>query len=219
MELSGRMIEDRRFGTSMRGYTKAEVDEFLAAVGAHVSSVEERLAIAEAKATRSREQLESLQDDLEARIAEAQQARATILDEARAEAAAITARADAAGSPDGSKAASVLAEAEAKAALRLREVDGIVEQARTRAQRIEAEAAANAEQSAAEAERLVSDARREAKRIRQETERYRTEMQSHLSEVRGMLDAASAAPSDDGEIVVDLRDDVTSPTAAPDSTR
>lgn len=217
MELSGRMIEDRRFGTSMRGYTKAEVDEFLAAVGAHVSSVEERLAIAEAKATRARDQLESLQDDLEARIADAQKARTTILDEARAEAAAITARAGTAGSPDAARAAAVLAEAEATAALRRREVDEIVEQARVRAQRIEAEAAVNAEHAAAEAERLVSDARREAKRIRQETERYRSEMQSHLAEVRGMLDASSGTEPDDGEIVVDLREDVTAPT--PDATR
>jgi DivIVA domain-containing protein len=219
MELSGRMIEDRRFGTSMRGYTKAEVDEFLAAVGAHVSSVEERLAIAEAKATRSHDQLESLQDDLESRIADAQQARAKILDEARAEAAAITARAGGGGSSDGSRAAAIVAEAEAKAALRLREVDGIVEEARARARRIEAEATTNAEHTAAEAERLLSDARREAKRIREETERYRTEMQSHLSEVRGMLDAASATGSDDGEIVVDLREDATSPIATPESTR
>jgi len=219
MELSGRMIEDRRFGTSMRGYTKAEVDEFLAAVGAHMSSVEERLAIAEAKANRSKDQLESLQDDIESRIADAQQARATILDEARAEAAAITARAGGDSTSDGSRAAAMVAEAEAKAALRLREVDGIVEQAEARAQRIEAEATANAEHTAAEAERLLSDARREAKRIRQETERYRTEMQSHLSDVRGLLDAASATGSDDGEIVVDLREDATSPIAAPDSTR
>jgi DivIVA domain-containing protein len=218
MELSGRMIEDRRFGTSMRGYTKAEVDEFLAAVGAHVSSVEERLAIAEAKATRAMDKLESLQDDLEARIADAQQARATILDEARAEAAAITARAGAAGSTDGTKAAAVLAEAEARASVRLREVDEIVEQARARAQRIEAEAAVKAEQAEAEAERLVSDARREAKQIRQETERYRTEMQSHLAEVRGMLDAASGTGSKAGEIVVDLREDAPVPTATPDST-
>jgi cell division septum initiation protein DivIVA len=109
----------------------------------------------------------------------------------------------------------VLAEAEAKAALRMREVDGIVDEARARAQHIEAEAEERAAQTVAEAERLLDDARREAKRIRQESERYRSEMQAHLAGVRDLLDDTSS--SSDVDLVVDLREDATAPAAPSDT--
>lgn len=219
MQLSARTIHDRRFPTSLRGYDKAEVDDFLAATARYVSSIEEQLAITRRKADRTREELDSLHDVLDQRLTEAHQARDAIIEKAHREAAAI---AQAAGGTDPATArtaAAIISEAEAQASLRLREVDDIVESARTEAERTIRRAESDAALRLAEADRVLDEARREAKTMRVEAERRRTELELELGELRRVGAAATTVGGrgptvqvgDDGDLVVDLRDDAPDP--------
>ena len=74
MGLSSREVEDKRFSVSRRGFDKDEVVAYLAQVGKQMSLTEQQLAITEAKAARTQQELDRLNDVLETRIAEAQQA-------------------------------------------------------------------------------------------------------------------------------------------------
>ena len=215
MELSARVVQDKTFGTARRGYDRTEVDAFLDEVARHQSRLEEALAIAEAKAERSRERLQSLEDDLDARIDETRRAREAILDEARNEAAAIvrtakdTATAD---DPHAVEAATaVVSEAETKAMIRLKEVEAIRTQAEQEAAEIEREAAQKADLRLAEADRTLDEARREARDIRRRAEADRSEMETQLGLLRRIVVTAAELDGRDlSEVNIEVRDGGTS---------
>ncbi len=212
MGLSSREVEDKRFSVSRRGFDKDEVVAYLGQVGKQMSLTEQQLAITEAKAARTQQELDRLNDVLETRIAEAQQARDAILEEARREAAQMR---EAGGDAAAARTAgAIVAEAETKAELRLAEVDTILESARADADRMRKDAEYDAGLKVAEAERIVDVARREARKMHQDTEKERTDIEATLRELRRILMAAEAAGGDadevnvivrnEGEIVVDL---------------
>lgn len=226
MELSARKIQDQRFATSLRGYDRTEVDAFLDDAAAYVSGLEEQLAIAGRKADKATTELDALKASIDTELEEARRARATIIDEARAEAAAMT---QAAGHGEGSdasrSAAAIIAEAEAKAKLRTDEVVQITERARAEADRIVGDAEEIAGRREAEADRVLEAARAEAKQIRAESDRYRREMETHLADVRRILlaagpegskaDSARVILSSGEELTVDLTADAEDRSTAP----
>ena len=97
------------------------------------------------------------------------------------------------------------------------EVDAIIAEATEKADAIIAEAEATAQRRMDEADRVLDVAHRDARKIHADSERYRSEMEEHLREVRALL-AAAGDPTDGGlssanvvlkdgnEIIVDLRD-------------
>ena len=226
MELSARKIQDQRFTTSLRGYDRTEVDAFLDDAASYVSGLEEQLAIAGRKADKANAELDTLRATIDAELEEARRARAMIIDEARTQAAAMTAAAGHGTGSDASRsAAAILAEAEAKAKLRTDEVGQITERARTEADRIVGEAEGIAGRREAEADRVLEAARSEAKQIRAESDRYRREMETHLADVRRILlaagpegsnaDSARVILSSGEELAVDLRTDTDDRSTAP----
>lgn len=226
MELSARKIQDRRFTTSLRGYDRTEVDAFLDDAAAYVSGLEEQLSIAGRKADKANAEIEALRASIDAELEDARRARALIIDEARTEAAAMTA---AAGHNEGSdasrSAAAIIAEAEARAKLRADEVVQITERARTEAERIVGEAEDIAVHREAEADRVLEAARSEAKQIRAEADRYHRERETHLTDVRRILlaaapegshaDSARVILSNGEELTVDLTTDTEDRSTAP----
>ena len=220
MELSARGIESHRFSTSLRGYDKDEVAAFLAEVGAHVGRLDEQLAIAHARATRAQEELDSLHDVLDRRLAEAQAARAAIVEKAEHEAEEILAAAARGEGPDTAgaarTAAAIISEAEVKAAMRIEQAEAEVAAAQLEAETIVRKAEATADLRLAEADRALDEAHGRAKSVRTETERNRSEIENHLAEVRKILMAARAGGTDDLEagsviltkgtdVIIDLR--------------
>lgn len=210
MGWSSREVEQHTFSTSIRGYDRKDVDSFKADLAKHLSTQEERLAIAEAKAARAKEELDRLNDILESRIAEAQRARDAIISEAKQEAEQIMAAAETGGGQDtagaAGRAAAIISEAETKASLRLSRVDEITEKARTEADRIVRSAEQDVQLKLAEADRIVDTARRDAKGIRTDTERAHTEIESQLAELRRIVTAVDDADGDLSGISVVLRD-------------
>lgn len=212
MDLSARKIQDRRFTTSLRGYDRTEVDAFLDDAAAYVSSLEEQLAIAGRKADKATDELDALRASIDSELADARRARALIIDEARAEAAAMTAAAGRGEGPDASRAAAaIIAEAEAKAKLRTDEVAQVTERARAEAERIVGEAEEVSRRREAEAERVLEAARAEAKQIRAESDRYRREMETHLADVRRILLAAGpeASKADSARVILSSGEELT----------
>ena len=211
MGFSSREVEDKRFSVSRRGFDKDEVVAYLSQVAKQLSTTEEQLAIAQAKAARTQEELDGLNDALDTRLAEAQNARDAIIEEAKREAERISA---AGGDAQSARtAAAIVAEAETKAELRLAEVETILESARADADRILKNAEYDAGLKVAEAERIVDVARRESRKMHQDTEKERTDIETTLRELRRILTAAEAGGGDDevnvivrneGEIIVDL---------------
>jgi len=216
MELSARTIQDHRFASSMRGYRKQDVDAFLAEAAAYVSNLEEHLAIARTRADKSAEELADMRNRIDAELQEARRVRASILDEARAEAATIVEAARGGDGGDANRAAAVEHEAELRAQRRLAEVDGIIADARSDAERIVHEAETTAARREAEADRVLDAAHAESKRLHTETEQYRAEMERNLAEIKRILEStreAAGVPSvsldDHDQIVVDLREERT----------
>ncbi|MGI9666357.1 MAG: DivIVA domain-containing protein [Acidimicrobiia bacterium] len=217
MGLSSREVEGHKFSTSMRGYDKTEVDTFLGEIAKQLSTNEEQLAIATSRAERAKEELDSLNDVLEARLAEAQSAREAILQKAKAEAAQIASTSDGGiETADASrKAAAIVSEAETKASLRMAQVDTAIEQAEADAERITKAADDDAGLKLAEADRVLENARREAREMHKATEAARTELESNVLELRKLVATANAADGDlhdvnivvrnGEEIIVDLR--------------
>lgn len=220
MELSTRGIETHRFSTSLRGFDKDEVAAFLAEVGAHVRRLDEQLAIANARANRAQEELDSLHDVLDRRLSEAQAARTAIVEKAEREAAAILAAAALGDGPDTAgaarTAAAIIHEAELKATMRIEEAEVAVAAARAEAETTLRNAEATAVLRLAEADRALDEAHGRAKSVRVETERNRSEIEDHLAEVRKILMAARVGGTDDLEaanviltkgtdVIIDLR--------------
>jgi DivIVA domain-containing protein len=220
MEGSARHIVEHEFPTSLRGYDRDRVRAFLGEVADRQSNLEERLAIAEAKERRAREELDSLTDVLERRLDEAKAARDTIIDEARREAAAIVEAAhhgvDSTDADAARTASAIVSEAETKAALRLRESEDRLADAYARAAEIVREANVTADLRLAEADRILDEARTTARSMRHDAERDRAEIEAQLDQMRGIL-AAAAGDGGEGlaeanviltsgsDIIVDLR--------------
>lgn len=213
MQLSARTIEDRRFSTAIKGYRKAEVDAFLTESAAYVSRLEEDLAIARTRAEKAVVELTDLRAHIDQELDRARVARQTILEEARAEAAAIVAAAGQTIGGDAARGAPVDRGAGSAAVLTRDEADAIIERARADADRIVEQARSTATTREAEADRVLAAARAESQRLAEETRSYRAEMEANLAEIKRILEStrrsAGETPSvelgDDGAVVVDLR--------------
>lgn len=220
MEMSAHGIESHRFSTSMRGFDKDEVTAFLGEVSAHVGRLDEQLAIATAHANRAQEELDSLHDVLDRRIAEAQAARVAIVKKAEREAEEILAAAATGDGPEAAgaarTAAAIIHEAELKATMLNQRAEADVAAAKAEAENVLRNAEATANLRLAEADRVLDEARGRAKAVRIETERNRSEIEDHLAEVRRILMAARIGGTDDLEagnviltkgtdVIIDLR--------------
>ncbi|MGI9584569.1 MAG: DivIVA domain-containing protein [Acidimicrobiia bacterium] len=230
MELTARTVEDKKFATAMRGYSKEEVDAFMATIGAHISTLEQQLGIAQVKAHKAQEKLDLLEDDLATKHAETEAARATIIDEARREAASISATASSMNDSEEAAAAAktasaIIAEAETKAALRLADLDTMKTAAIEKSSEITKAAEDAAELREAEADRVLDAARRQARAMHAETEVTRSEIEDQLAQLRSILVAAQAGDSSDlqeanvilrngNEIVIDLSERAKRPDTA-----
>jgi DivIVA domain-containing protein len=215
--MSARVIQDRRFTTALRGYDRDEVIAFLTEVATAMASLEEQLAIAKAKAAKSQEQLEALDDALERHIAETHAARAAIIDEARREAEEIVAaarRADDGTAASARAAATIIADAESRAVAASADADELVARAAESAADIVRQAEQTAAVRIAEADRVLDEARGAARRIRSDAERDRADILARVARFRSLLaDMDPRALADarvilaDGEqVVIDLTD-------------
>ena len=228
MELSARQMQDRSFSTAMRGYDRAEVGEYLAAVAEHIERLEERLAIAQTKAARTQEELDRLNDVLDTRLTEAHEARTTIIEEARREAEWIIAAAGTSTPVVEDPAAirtsaAIIAEAQAKADMRIGEITALGEQARLQAAETELAARQAADLKIAESERILEAARRDARDIRRRAEADRSEMEVQLEHLRRIVASADASQGHDlTDATIELRDnghlivDLTAPASVPE---
>jgi len=229
MELSSRDIEERAFGSSVRGYNRREIDGFLHDVSRTVGTLEERLAIAERRAGESERKVAEMRTRIDQELQEATDARRTIIDEAKREALAINASAGSLSERGlvgdaAERAAAIVAEAETKASIRLQEVSNIVDGARSRAEQTIKAAQQDAAATRAEAAVVLEDARRRAKEVRSHAETERSAAVSDISELKRIADAARTGTEDlealetanviltsGSEITIDLRDEAKHP--------
>ncbi|GMQ99067.1 MAG: hypothetical protein BMS9Abin17_1616 [Acidimicrobiia bacterium] len=227
MEMSSRDIEERRFGSSVRGYDRREVDGFLHDVARTMGTLEERLAIAERRTGESERTVAEMRARIEQELQEATDARRTIIDEAKREALAINAGAGSLGESGvvgdaAERAAAIVAEAKAKASIRLQEVSDIVDGARSRSEQTIKAAQQDAAATQAEATIVLEDARRRAREVRSQAETERSAMISDISGLKRIADAARGGSEDleafetanviltsGAEITIDLRDEAT----------
>jgi DivIVA domain-containing protein len=212
MELSSRQIQDRDFGTALRGYNRDEVDGFMNECAALTSALEERTRTAEVRSASSERELAAQTANIDVLLQEATDARRKIIEEARVEANSIAGQTAAAnGSQESADAASTAAaiinEAEAAAHLRMEEVELIRESAREDAQAIIRRAEQSAAMTQAEADRLLDKARLDASSVREEAEATQATVEAQLAEIKDLLDAARAGEGN-AELVIDLRDRV-----------
>jgi DivIVA domain-containing protein len=196
MEVTSRQIEERHFSTALRGYDRDEVDQFMTECAQHTGNLEERTKIAEVRTATVETELAELEANIDVLLEEATDARRKIIEEARAEASAITGQAS---RPDTTRTA---------------------QDAASRAEEEAAEIVRKAEASAtialANADRILAEARQESESILEEAKASKALMESQLAEIRQILVAARAdgegsgtpQPSDDpdAELVIDLRD-------------
>lgn len=227
VEMLGRQIQDRQFGSARRGYDRSEVDAFLGSMGDRVSALEEQLRTAEVRAASSDEELAQMRQDIDTMLQEATDARRKIIDEAKAEATIIAAGAStieesAKLGGSAATAAAIISEAETAAAVRLQTSEQAREAAHEDAARIVREAEVKASATQAEADRLLDKARIDARSVREATESVRSSMDVQLAEIRLLLEEArvrdaefanrpSSGLGNDAELVVDLRGDATQP--------
>lgn len=212
MGLSAREVQDRTFSTSLRGYDRTEVADYLSQIAESQANLEERLAIAQAKADKAQAKFDKLNDVLDTKLAETHEARKTILDEARHEAEIIVATSQQVGQPltDPSAvhtSAAIIAEAEAKADLRLKQIEAEQDQARHEAAETTREAEQSAALKLAESDRVLEAARKDARDIRRTAEADRSEMEAHLVHLRRVVAAADASGGRDlSDATIELRD-------------
>jgi len=232
MELSSRDIEERGFGSSVRGYDRREVDGFLHDVARTMGTLEERLAIAERRTGESERTVAEMRTRIDQELQEATEARRTIIDEATREALAINTGAGSLGEQGvvgdaARRAAAIVAEAETKASIRLQEVSNIVDGARSRAEQTIKAAQQDAAATRAEATVVLEDSLRRAREVRSHAETERSAMISDISELKRIADAARRGPEDleafetanviltsGSQITIDLRDEATHPIEA-----
>jgi len=217
MELSSRQIQDKRFGTSLRGYDRGEVDKFRSECAAHTSALEERTKIAEVHAASAEKEVATLQSQSEILLQEASNARHKIIEEAKAEANLIVSQSAANdGSPElsdaTSKASAIIAEAETTAALRLEGIEKIRVAAEAEAAKIIGAADETAALTQAEADRQLDKARMDSNTIRANAEKARASMMAQLAEIRQVIEDDLGATTHDGavdpDVLIDLRSDV-----------
>jgi DivIVA domain-containing protein len=196
MEVTSRQIEDRHFTTTLRGYDRDEVDQFMTECAQHTGNLEERTQIAEVRTATVEKELAGLKANIDVLLEEATDARRKIIEEARAEASAITGQAS---RPDRTR---------------------VGEDAAIRAEEEAAEIVRRAEASAtialANADRILAEARQESESILEEAKASRASVESQLAEIRQILAAARASDEStgaressddpDAELVIDLRD-------------
>ncbi len=200
MELSSRQIEDTHFAGALRGYDRDEVDSFLAECARHTGNLEERTKIAEVRRASVETELAELRANIDVLLQEATDARRRIIEEATAEAQAISRRApvpNVSNEPLDRQSSSV---------------NQAADEIRTKA-----EAAAAA--TRADADRVLADAHRKSDLILEDAEASRAAMESQLAEIRQILQVARANDEKtdssghelieepaDSDMVIDLRD-------------
>lgn len=229
MELSSRDIEEREFGSSVRGYGRREVDRFLQDVARAMGTLEEQLAIAGRRSGEAQRNLAEMRTRIDLELQEATEARRTIIEEAKQEALAISTGASSLGEPGvvgaaAERSAAIVSEAEAKASIRLQEVSNIVDGARSRAQQITTAAEQDAAATRAEASVVLDNARRRAREVRSQAETECSALISDIAELKRIADAARAGSEDleafetanviltsGSEITIDLRDEAIQP--------
>ncbi|MFV2000367.1 MAG: DivIVA domain-containing protein [Acidimicrobiia bacterium] len=229
MELSSRDIEERGFGSSVRGYDRREVDGFLHDVVRAMGTLEEHLAIAERRAGESERNAAEMRTRIDQELQEATEARRAIIEGAKREALAIGASAGNPGEPGAigdaaERAVAIVAEAEAKGSIRLQEVSNIVDDAHSRAEQTIKTAQEDAAATRAEASVVLDNARRRAREVRAQAETERAAMIADISELKKVADAVRNGSEDleafetanviltsGSEITIDLRDEVTQP--------
>jgi len=196
MEVTSRQIEERQFTTALRGYDRDEVDRFMSECAQHTGNLEERTKIAEVRTATVEKELSELNANIDVLLEEATDARRKIIEEARAEASAITGQAS---RPDG-----------------MRDTDDAASSAEQEAAEIVRKAEASATIALANADRILAEARQESESILEEARTSKALMESQLAEIREILAAARASDESapvpessddpDAELVVDLRD-------------
>ncbi len=221
MELSSRQIQDKHFGTSLRGYDRSEVDKFRSECAAHTGALEERTKIAEVRAANAHKELATLQSRSDVLLQEASDARHKIIEEAKVEASLIVSQSSANdGSPElsdaASRASAIIAEADATATLRLEGVEQVRVVAEAEAAKIIRAAEESAALTQAEADRQLDKARLDANAIRTDAERTRVSMMAQLAEIRQVIEedlgATAHDETADPEVLIDLRSDVSQTT-------
>lgn len=201
MEVTSRQIEERSFSTALRGYDRDEVDRFMAECAQHTGNLEERTKIAEVHTATAEMELAELRANIDVQLEEATDARRKIIEEARAEASAITGQAS---RPD-----------------RTRDAEDATSRAEEQGAEIVRKAEASATIALANADRILAEARQESESILEEALASKALMESQLVEIRQILaaarandenaaDAESAADSD-ADLVIDLRDVIDEP--------
>jgi len=196
MEVTSRQIEERQFTTALRGYDRDEVDRFMSECAQHTGNLEERTKIAEVRTATVEKELSELNANIDVLLEEATDARRKIIEEARAEASAITGQAS---RPDS-----------------MRDTDDAASSAEQEAAEIVRKAEASATIALANADRILAEARQESESILEEARTSKALMESQLAEIREILAAARASDESapvpessddpDAELVVDLRD-------------
>jgi DivIVA domain-containing protein len=196
MEVTSRQIEERDFATALRGYDRDEVDRFMAECAQHTGNLEQRTKIAEVRTATVEKELAELQANIDVLLDEATDARRKIIEEARAEASALTSQASGTGG--------------------LRVAEDTVSGAEEEAAEIVRKAEASATIALANADRILAEARQESDSILEEARNSKAQMESQLAEIRQILAAARANDDDtdssessddsDAELVIDLRD-------------
>jgi cell division initiation protein len=196
MEVTSRQIEDRHFSTALRGYDRDEVDQFMTECAQHTGNLEERTKIAEVHTATVEKELADLKANIDVLLEEATDARRKIIEEARAEASAITGQAS---RPDKTRdAADAASSAEQEAAEIVRKAE------------------ASATIALDNADQILAEARQESESILEEARASKALMESQLVEIREILAAARAddegsgtpesSDEPDAELVIDLRD-------------
>ena len=201
MEVTSRQIEERSFSTALRGYDRDEVDRFMAECAQHTGNLEERTKIAEVHTATAEMELAELRANIDVQLEEATDARRKIIEEARAEASAITGQVSETDLPH--------------------TMENTVSDAKEEAAEIVQQAEASATIALANADRILAEARQESESILEEALASKALMESQLVEIRQILaaarandenaaDAESAADSD-ADLVIDLRDVIDEP--------
>ncbi len=217
-------ITEHRFKTAMRGYDTTEVREFLGEIDRAIRVLEERVAISDARAERAEREAADIEARIDAVVAETNEARHRIIDQAKREAIEIARRAGAGDDAPlvadaAERAAIIVARAEEDAERRRAEIGRIEEAARAEADRIIARAREDAEATRAEANRVLQEARHEARAVREQAEADRASMVEEIARLERIVAAATADGLETletanvilrsgSEVTIDLRDEV-----------
>ncbi len=192
MELSGHQIRDRHFASAIRGYSRTEVDTFCAEIANHVGVLEQRLRNAEVRAAHSSEKLAELRSKADSVLAEAIEARRTIIEEAKVEAAVIAYQSTDFGAAvelvdTAAKTTSLMSQADRATTLSIERAELHREAANEKARQVLRRAEESASLTQAEADRVLDKARIDARLMRRESIAVQTKADTHLAEIQRIL--------------------------------